>query len=86
MPFRDYTDFGFDTLQAMTQAYDAAVGKLALENTNPLTSELAALIVSMVRSGELDSAQLCDRAVEWAKKRIKIGGKRGDKKNAPAQR
>jgi hypothetical protein len=68
MPFRDYR-FDAADLKIMSQAYDAAVAKLALENTNPGTSKLAALIVNLLREGERDPVKLCDRAVMQLRKK-----------------
>lgn len=64
MSFRDYTGFDLETMRIMNRAYDAAFARLSLDTSNPATSALAALIVTMVRDGERDPAKLCDRAVE----------------------
>lgn len=69
MPFRDYTGFDQKTSRILNEAYDAAFAKLALENTTPSTTGLAALLVLMVRGGERDPAKLCDRAVAQLQKR-----------------
>ena len=63
MPFRDYTGFDLETVRVLNEAYDAAFAKLSLDNPNPSTSKLAALIVKMAREGERDPVKLCDAAV-----------------------
>ena len=63
MPFRDYTQFNGETLQSMTAAYDAAVEKLQLKSTDPLTGKLAATIAALASEGERDPDKLCERAL-----------------------
>jgi hypothetical protein len=63
MPFRDYSGFDPAALDGMTKAYDSAVAKLDMQSTDPRTSKLAALIVSLVSTGERDPDKLCEGAV-----------------------
>jgi hypothetical protein len=63
VPFRDYTGFNAATLQSMTAAYDAAVEKLHLKSSDPLTGKLAATIAALASEGERDPGKLCERAL-----------------------
>lgn len=71
MPFRDYSGFDAATLKVMTAAYDAAIAKLGIENTDPRTSNIAARIAAMASEGERDQAKLCDQAIAGLPKRPK---------------
>ena len=63
MPFRDYSAFNDATLKTMTAAYDAAIAKLGLTSSDPLTSNIAARIAALAAEGERDPAKLCERAI-----------------------
>jgi hypothetical protein len=63
VPFRDYSGFNDKTLKHMTAAYDAALAKLGIDATSPLSSNLAAVIASLAAEGERDAGKLCDRAL-----------------------
>jgi hypothetical protein len=63
MPFRDYSGFDTSTLNAMTAAYDAAVAKLGIGASDPLTSNLAAIIAALAAEGQRDPNLLCERAI-----------------------
>jgi len=63
VPFRDYKQFNGETLRSMTAAYDAAVEKLHLKSTDPLTGKLAATIAALASEGERDPGKLCERAL-----------------------
>jgi len=63
VPFQDYTGFNGDTLRRMTAAYDAAIEKLQLKSTDPLTGKLAARIAALASEGERDPDKLCERAL-----------------------
>lgn len=54
MPFREFTAFDPATLRIMTAAYDAAIAKLGIKSTDPLTSALAPKIVALAKAGESD--------------------------------
>ena len=41
MPFRDYPQFGTESLKAMTDAYDAVVARLKLRPDDPRRGKLA---------------------------------------------
>ena len=64
MPFRDLEGFDDDTLRAMTQAFDAACGRLNLEPDDSLRGELAAQIIELAARGERDPGKLFSLAVE----------------------
>ena len=63
MPFRDYAGINDATLRAMTAGYDAAIAKLGLTSSDPLTSNIAARIAALAAEGERDPLQLCERAI-----------------------
>jgi len=63
VPFRDYAGFNGETLRSMTAAYDAAIEKLHLKSTDPLTGKLAATIAALASEGERDPDKLCERAL-----------------------
>jgi hypothetical protein len=63
VPFSDYSGFNAETLKIMTAAYDAAVAKLGIKPSDPLTSNLAARIAALVAGGERDPGKLCDQAI-----------------------
>ena len=63
MPFRDYAGFNDATLMAMTAGYDAAIAKLGLTSSDPLTSNIAARIASLAAEGERDPVKLCERVI-----------------------
>jgi hypothetical protein len=71
VPFRDYSGFNDETLKIMTAAYDAAIAKLGINASDPLTSNIAARIAAMTSEGERDPVKLCDQAINGldAKKR-----------------
>ena len=54
MPFRDYARFNDATLKAMTAGYDAAIAKLGLTSSDPLTSNIAARIAALAAEGDRD--------------------------------
>jgi hypothetical protein len=62
MPFRNYTQFNTETLQAMTAAYDSVVARLDLKPEDPRTGKLAVLIVQFADAGVVDSEKLADKA------------------------
>jgi hypothetical protein len=62
MPFRNYTQFNTETLQAMTAAYDSVVARLNLKPEDPRTGKLAVLIVQLADAGVVDSDKLADEA------------------------
>jgi hypothetical protein len=63
MPFRDYAGFNDATLKAMTAGYDAAIAKLGIKSSDPLTSNIAARIAALAAEGERDPVKLCERAI-----------------------
>jgi hypothetical protein len=63
MPFRDYSGFDDAVLKVMTAAYDAAIAKLGINNTDPRTSNIAARIAALASEGERDPTKLCDQAI-----------------------
>jgi len=63
VPFRDYTGIDGDALRSMTAAYDAAIEKMHLKSSDPLTGKLAATIAALVSEGERDPQKLCERAL-----------------------
>ena len=64
MPFRDIKQFDRETLQKMTQAFDAACTRLDLEVDNPERTQLATVIIELAARGERDPAKLFALAVE----------------------
>ena len=71
VPFRDYSGFNDEILQAMTAAYDAALAKLGIEPGDPMTSNLAAMIAALASEGEHDRDKLCEQAVAGIKAKEK---------------
>ena len=64
MPFRDIKQFDLETLQKMTQAFDAVCDRFKLEPDNPERSHLATVIIELAGRGERDPAKLFALAVE----------------------
>src|SRR5262249_43039191 len=63
MPFRNNLEFDLDTRAKMAAAYDAALVRLGIDASNPMSSQLAATIVGLAREGTSDVAALCEAAV-----------------------
>jgi hypothetical protein len=68
VPFRDYSGFNEEALRVMTAAYDAAITKLNIKSSDPLTGKLAARIAALASEGERDPAKLCERALSKLQK------------------
>jgi hypothetical protein len=63
MPFRDFPEIDLATVAIMRTAYDAAVLRLNLTPTDPMSGKLALKIVALTKAGERDPVKLCDAAV-----------------------
>ena len=64
MPFRDIKQFDQETLQKMTQAFDATCDRLRLAPDNPERSQLATVVIELAANGERDPGKLFALAVE----------------------
>jgi hypothetical protein len=57
--------FGPDDIRRMTAAYEGALDMLRLQDrSDPVTELIAAKIIQVFRSGELDPPRLCARALK----------------------
>ena len=73
MPIRPFLEhdhsFGPEDLAKMSAAFEAALGKLGLvDRTDPLTMEVAKLIIEFAKAGERDPERLCDLALQQLSK------------------
>ena len=55
--------FGPDEIRVMSEAYEAALIVLQLNNDDPITELIAKSIVNVSAAGERDPAQVTDRAI-----------------------
>ena len=55
--------FGPDEIRVMSEAYEAALIVLQLNNDDPITELIAKSIVNVSAAGERDPAQVADRAI-----------------------
>jgi hypothetical protein len=68
--YRLLQEAAFDdrAVEAMTQAYEAALLQFELaDRADPLTELVAGKIIEMARTGERDPARLCELAVRMLK-------------------
>jgi hypothetical protein len=57
--------FGPEDIAKLSAAFEAALGKLRLiDRTDPLTAEVAKLIIEFAKQGERDPERLCALAVQ----------------------
>ena len=64
MPFRDLKNIDEETRRNMTQAFEAACGRLGLDTDDPLKGKVAGEIVALVSLGERDPAKLFALTIE----------------------
>lgn len=55
--------FGPDEIRVMSEAYEAALIVLQLNNDDPITELIAKSIINVSAAGERDPAQVADRAI-----------------------
>jgi len=61
--------FAPEDIASMSAAFEAALGKLGLvDRTDPLTMEVAKLIIEFAKAGERDPERLCDLALQQLSK------------------
>lgn len=57
--------FGPDDIVSLTTAFEATLSKLGLANrTDPITSEVAILVIDLAKKGERDPDRLCEEAIK----------------------
>jgi hypothetical protein len=65
---RDHS-FGPEDIASMSAAFEAALGKLGLvDRTDPITTEVAKLIIEFAKQGQRDPEGLCALAVQQLSK------------------
>ena len=55
--------FGPDEIRVMSEAYEAALVALQLDNEDPITELIAKSIINVSAVGECDSARVAERAI-----------------------
>jgi hypothetical protein len=61
--------FGPEDIAKLSAAFEATLGKLRLtDRTDPLTAEVAKLIIEFAKQGECDPERLCALAVQQVSK------------------
>jgi hypothetical protein len=57
--------FGPDDIVSLTTAFKATLSKLGLaDRSDPITSEVAILVIDLAKKGERDPDKLCEEAVK----------------------